>query len=102
MLLSFFFFSTEFQSSLHGSALAEALDTSASEKHFNYSEAQSSSSSNQSVCLSIERRETNTLLDEDFLRAKNRPGSHQASTVLPLPGCGGNFLLFSNPLEHHP
>ena len=33
------FFFTEFQSILHGSALAEAWDTSTSEKHFNYSEA---------------------------------------------------------------
>lgn len=43
------FFFTEFQGILHGSALAEALDTSESEKRFNYSEAQSSSSSNQRV-----------------------------------------------------
>lgn len=34
----YFFFPTEFQSIPHGSALAEALDRSASEKHLNYSE----------------------------------------------------------------
>lgn len=35
----FYFFFSEFQNILHRSALAEARDTSTSEKHFNYSEA---------------------------------------------------------------
>lgn len=99
----FLCFPTEFQSILLGSALAEAWDSSTSEKHINYSEAQSMIKQfhppNQRMCLSIEsKRGTHPLLDEDFLRAKNRSSSDQTSTVLPLSRvCVSGGLFSSSP-----